>query len=64
VAQQINKLTGDEDIRQELWIYFLEGNSPFLLERRLAFIESKKIKDNEMIIYVDMETLNDLKKLQ
>jgi hypothetical protein len=27
----INELTEDEDLRQELWLYLLEGNSVFTL---------------------------------
>ena len=26
IAREINRLTNDEDFRQELWLYFLEGN--------------------------------------
>lgn len=28
----IYNLTSDEDIQQELWLYILEGNSPFTLQ--------------------------------
>lgn len=62
VAQEINRLTSDEDIRQELWVYLLEGHSPFSLEDRLTFIINKRMKDNSIITYMDMETLNGLKK--
>ena len=31
MARTINKLTKDEDLRQELWLYLLEGNSIFAL---------------------------------
>ena len=62
VAQLINKLTSDEDIRQELWVYFLEGNSPFLLEKKLSFIKEKENKADKIIMYVDMETLNGFKE--
>ena len=31
MQRTINKLTNDEDIRQELWLYLLEGNSVFTL---------------------------------
>lgn len=61
VAQEINRLTSNEDIRQELWVYFLEGNSPFLLKNKLTLIKEKDIKEN-IVAYVDMETLNGLKK--
>jgi len=31
---EINRLTSDEDLRQELWLSFLEGDGSFLLYRR------------------------------
>lgn len=62
VAQEINRLTSDEDLRQELWIYFLEGNSPFLLERQLNSIKNKKKEDKNILLFVSMETLNGLKE--
>jgi len=31
MQRTINSLTEDEDIRQELWLYILEGNSAFTL---------------------------------
>lgn len=58
MTQEINRLTSDEDIRQELWLYFLEGNSPFLLKNRLAFIENKNKTNDSVIVYINMETLN------
>jgi hypothetical protein len=30
----IQNLTNDEDIQQELWLYFLEGNYPFTLQEQ------------------------------
>lgn len=57
VAQEINRLTNDEDLRQELWIYFLEGNSPFTLESELNSIREKLKKE-----YLCMETLNGIKE--
>jgi hypothetical protein len=31
MQRTINNLTEDEDVRQELWLYILEGNSFFTL---------------------------------
>ena len=31
MQRTINTLTKDEDLRQELWLYLLEGNSVFTL---------------------------------
>lgn len=31
LARTINALTKDEDLRQELWLYLLEGNSAFTI---------------------------------
>ena len=61
VAQKINRLTSDEDLQQELWIYFLEGNSPFSFEEKLISIRDKRENDN-IIVYVSMEMLNGLKE--
>lgn len=61
VAQEINRLTNDEDLRQELWIYFLEGNSPFSLEQKLKSLKNKERKHDEKVMYVSMETLDGLK---
>lgn len=32
ITRIIQNLTKDEDIRQELWLFVLEGNSPFHLQ--------------------------------
>lgn len=37
----INKLTKDEDQRQELWLYLLEGNSAFTLIQYFKKISTK-----------------------
>jgi len=62
IAQEINRLTSDEDLRQELWIFFLEGNSPFCLADKLALIKKQHNKEASVITYVSMETLNGLKE--
>ena len=62
VTQEIKRLTSDEDLRQELWVYFLEGNSPFLLEHKLNSIKEVNKKNDSIILYVSMETLNGIKK--
>ena len=59
VAQEINRLTEDEDLRQELWVYFLDGHSPFLLQERLIAIKEKV--DNNILTFVSMETLDGFK---
>ena len=43
IAREINRLTNDEDIRQDLWVFFLEGNSPFSFQEYLD-----KIKQDDM----------------
>lgn len=32
IERTINDLSKDQDVRQELWLYILEGNSPFELQ--------------------------------
>jgi hypothetical protein len=43
IAWVIQNLTKDEDIQQELWLYVLEGNSPFTLQDQYR----KIIRDQE-----------------
>lgn len=48
IAQQINGLTSDEDFRQELWVYYLEGNQPesfikHLIQLQHTFLEGNSI---------------------
>ena len=61
IAQEIDRLTDDEDLKQELWLYFLEGNSPFLLEFKLNSIKRNNKNHDDNIMYVSMETLDGLK---
>ena len=42
IAWIIQNLTKDEDIQQELWLYILEGNSPFTLEEQYHKIVRKQ----------------------
>lgn len=56
VLAEINRLTSDEDIRQDLWVFFLEGNSPFLFKQYLENT-NKKILLNDY-----MELKNGIKK--
>ena len=56
--REINRLTKDEDLRQELWLHFLEGNSLFSFEDHLKTVKLKK----ELITYVDMESIYGIKK--
>jgi len=48
IAERINCLTSDEDLRQELWVYYLEGNSPDTFEHHLARLK-KQIPEQEAI---------------
>ena len=50
IFQIINNLTEDEDYRQDLWVYLLEGNSPKLLRKHLKNIKEQREK------YEDMQT--------
>jgi hypothetical protein len=60
IMREINRLTKDEDLRQDLWLYVLEGNDPFSLHIQLAKIQSKKNKESNILIY--MEQLHGLKE--
>jgi hypothetical protein len=62
VAREIHRLTNDEDLRQELWLYFLEGHSPFTFEEYLFKIVQEEKIHNEIISYVDMESIYGIKK--
>ena len=48
VAERINRLTSDEDLRQELWVYYLEGNSPDTFAQHLEHLQ-KKLTHQEAI---------------
>lgn len=62
VAREIHRLTKDDDLRQELWLYFFEGHSPFTFEKHLIkIIEQEKIH-NDIISYIDMEIISGIKK--
>ena len=63
VMKEINRLTKDDDLRQELWLYFLEGNSPFSFQEYLDFLTDKQDKLDSLIIYTDkMESIYGFKK--
>ena len=51
IAREIQFLTKDEDLRQELWIHVLEGNSLFSLKSHLEKLikERKKQQVTEYI---------------
>lgn len=55
--QEINRLTKDEDLQQELWVFFLEGESPFLLQEHLDKIQSQQDIEKRILTYVSMESL-------
>lgn len=42
IAREILHLTSDEDLRQELWIHILEGNSLFSLADHLESLKKKQ----------------------
>lgn len=42
IMRIIHSLTDDEDIQQELWLYVLEGNSPFTLQTQYNHIVAKR----------------------
>ena len=46
IAMEINRLTKDDDIRQDLWVFFLEGNSPFLFKKFLTKIKKDKAMEH------------------
>jgi hypothetical protein len=47
IAREIQRLTRNEDLRQELWIHILEGNSLFSLEGHLdKLLKEKKRQKN------------------
>jgi hypothetical protein len=50
IAREINRLTNDEDLRQDLWLFFLEGNSPFSFKDHLGTISDKDVDS-----FVNME---------
>ena len=45
IAREINLLTNNEDHRQELWLYFLEGNSPFTFQEYLIKITNDELNN-------------------
>jgi hypothetical protein len=47
IHRLINRLTPDEDLRQELWVYYLEGIQPRDLSDRLQLIHSQHIVEND-----------------
>jgi hypothetical protein len=57
VAMEINRLTKDEDLQQELWVLFLEKKLPRSIKEYL----SSAIKKEEMLLK-EMESLYGLKK--
>lgn len=48
VSQLISSLTNDEDKRQELWAYYLEGNSTCSLASYLAKMERESSLEEEI----------------
>ena len=56
VAERINYLTSDEDLRQELWVYYLEGNSPDTFEQYLAQLK-RRFSEQEAIDQVSQDII-------
>ena len=48
IAERINRLTSDEDLRQELWVYYLEGNSPDTFVQHLEYLKSKASQQEQV----------------
>lgn len=44
IAKRINQLTSDEDLRQELWVYYLDGNSPDTFAQHLHTLTHKTLE--------------------
>jgi hypothetical protein len=62
VAREIHRLTKDDDLRQELWLHFFEGHSPFTFENHLIKIIEKEKTHNNIISYVNMESISGIKE--
>ena len=45
ITRIIHNLTNDEDLRQDLWLYILEGHSPFNLEQHYLSLKDQENKD-------------------
>lgn len=45
IAREIQHLTNDEDLRQELWIHVLEGNSILTLEDHLKELLARRKRE-------------------
>jgi hypothetical protein len=48
-------LTNDPDLRQDLWLFFLEGNSPMQFLKHLNYLTDKQNKEAETLTYTGME---------
>ena len=62
IAREIRKLTNDPDLRQELWLFFLEGNLPSSFDTHLSKLKHNKSKEAEMLTYIDMESYYGIKE--
>lgn len=52
--REINHLTNDEDLRQELWLHFLEGNSLLSFQEYLQILQLNH--NNTLSIYKNVES--------
>ena len=57
IAKIIQNLTNDEDIQQELWLYVLEGNSPFTIKKQFHYIKEQRLDNNSEKIYGPKEII-------
>ena len=48
VSNLINSLSNDEDVRQDLWVYYLSGSAPESLETYLGRIKAEYSEDKEL----------------
>ncbi len=62
VAREIRRLTNDPDLRQDLWIFFLEGNLPSSFQEHLTDLIDEQDKDAEILIYMNMESCYGIKE--
>jgi hypothetical protein len=63
IVREIHRLTNDPDLRQELWLFFLEGNLPSSFNDHLSKLKNKQLKEAEMLTYIDMESYYGIKEL-
>ena len=63
IVREIHKLTNDPDLRQELWLFFYEGNLPLSFSKHLTYLINKQNKEAEILTYMNMEAYCDFKEM-